>query len=261
MTEWILPANRYYHAYDALRDLGKIEWVQNTKLKNAEVGDFAYIYECAPLQAIRWKCRITAMNRQVSIIDDSAYSDNPMQYPGPYLEIEAVCEYLFYTELSLEALRSNGYRGNMQGPCLVSSYPGLAGYLRQTEKKQTSAKGLAGLCAGTPLKELKKLARAQERRKPRAAPLHTQQFVRSAMVGFYAKKRADGVCELCGQPAPFRDKNDDPFLETHHVQWLSQGGGDTFNNTVALCPNCHRKMHIVNDPQNVAALQNLLANE
>lgn len=33
-------------------------------------------------------------------------------------------------------------------------------------------------------------------------------------------------------------------METHHVVWLSQGA-DSVDNTVALCPNCHRKMHIV----------------
>ncbi|WP_258000386.1 HNH endonuclease [Pseudomonas aeruginosa] len=35
--------------------------------------------------------------------------------------------------------------------------------------------------------------------------------------------------------------------ETHHIEWLANGGEDTVENTVALCPNCHRKMHVVND--------------
>lgn len=36
------------------------------------------------------------------------------------------------------------------------------------------------------------------------------------------------------------------YLETHHIVWVSQGGSDTMDNTVALCPNCHRKMHVLN---------------
>jgi 5-methylcytosine-specific restriction enzyme A len=28
--------------------------------------------------------------------------------------------------------------------------------------------------------------------------------------------------------------------------WLAKGGEDTIANTVALCPNCHRKMHVLN---------------
>ena len=39
-------------------------------------------------------------------------------------------------------------------------------------------------------------------------------------------------------------------METHHIEWLSKGGSDTIDNTVALCPNCHKKMHILNDLEN-----------
>ncbi|WP_238917318.1 HNH endonuclease [Clostridium sp. YIM B02555] len=31
----------------------------------------------------------------------------------------------------------------------------------------------------------------------------------------------------------------------HHIKWLSRGGEDSIENTAALCPNCHRRMHIV----------------
>ena len=42
--------------------------------------------------------------------------------------------------------------------------------------------------------------------------------------------------------APFARADGDAYLATHHVVWLAQGGSDTVENTVALCPNCHRKM-------------------
>ncbi|MDU6483465.1 MAG: HNH endonuclease [Paeniclostridium sordellii] len=38
--------------------------------------------------------------------------------------------------------------------------------------------------------------------------------------------------------------------------WLSKGGDDTIENTAALCPNCHRKMHIINDEEDVEYLRN-----
>ena len=81
---------------------------------------------------------------------------------------------------------------------------------------------------------------------PRKMAVLTQQHVRNPYVAEFARRRADGICELCGQPAPFKKKDGDPFLETHHIKLLSKGGKDTIKNTVALCPNCHRKMHIVN---------------
>ncbi|WP_240546465.1 HNH endonuclease [Paenibacillus artemisiicola] len=68
-------------------------------------------------------------------------------------------------------------------------------------------------------------------------------FYRDPYVSEYAKRRANGHCQLCGDVAPFHNKKGEPFLETHHVKWLSRGGEDTVENTVALCPNCHRKMH------------------
>lgn len=56
--------------------------------------------------------------------------------------------------------------------------------------------------------------------------------------------RAKGICEYCKQPAPFRRKKDNtPYLEVHHKERLAEGGDDTVENAVALCPNCHRGFH------------------
>lgn len=70
-------------------------------------------------------------------------------------------------------------------------------------------------------------------------------YERNAYVSEYAKRRANGICQLCEREAPFKNKDGEPYLETHHIEWLSRGGTDTLDNTVALCPNCHRKMHVL----------------
>lgn len=72
------------------------------------------------------------------------------------------------------------------------------------------------------------------------------QFIRDKNIKQYVKIRANGVCDLCSNPAPFIDKEGIPFLETHHVVYLSRGGEDSTDNVVALCPNCHRKIHYQN---------------
>ena len=79
-------------------------------------------------------------------------------------------------------------------------------------------------------------------------------YIRNSKVAAYTKIRAAGICQLCGQPAPFKDKDGEPFLENHHLVWLSRGGTDTIDNTVALCPNCHRTMHILDLPEDVDKL-------
>lgn len=81
------------------------------------------------------------------------------------------------------------------------------------------------------------------------------EYQRSPFVAEEAKRRAKGICELCRQPAPFQKKNGEPYLETHHIIWLAKGGEDTVNNTVALCPNCHKKMHSLNLQSDVNLLK------
>lgn len=79
-------------------------------------------------------------------------------------------------------------------------------------------------------------------------------FARSAEVVKETRRRANGICQYCGQPAPFMDKKGNPYLEVHHVVWLSRGGEDSTANTVALCPNCHTRMHLLDDPKDIEQL-------
>lgn len=65
---------------------------------------------------------------------------------------------------------------------------------------------------------------------------------RSPYIVELANRRANGICQLCNKPAPF-EKNGTPYLEVHHIVPLADQGDDSLSNTVALCPNCHRKMH------------------
>lgn len=69
-------------------------------------------------------------------------------------------------------------------------------------------------------------------------------FRRNSDVIVEVLNRANGICELCKKPAPFKRKsNGIPFLEVHHWTPLSEGGKDTVKNAGALCPNCHREVH------------------
>lgn len=69
-------------------------------------------------------------------------------------------------------------------------------------------------------------------------------FKRNPYIVEYAKRIASDICQDCKEPAPFINKTTkEPFLETHHIRSLADGGEDTIENTIALCPNCHRKRH------------------
>ncbi len=70
-----------------------------------------------------------------------------------------------------------------------------------------------------------------------------------------AMKRSSGKCELCKNAAPFKKKDNTPYLESHHIVYLSQGGKDILSNVAVLCPNCHRKMHSLEDKKDVIMKQ------
>ena len=84
----------------------------------------------------------------------------------------------------------------------------------------------------------------------------SEQYSRDSRVAEYAQRKANGICQLCGKPAPFNDRYGEPFLETHHIIPLAEDGPDSIENVVALCPNCHRKMHILDLPEDVTLLKN-----
>ena len=89
----------------------------------------------------------------------------------------------------------------------------------------------------------KQLVRPAGNGNPKAKSATVTQYDRDPEVKAWVLKMANGICESCRSPAPFRNSDGAPFLEVHHVRQLADGGADTVNNAVAICPNCHREAH------------------
>ena len=113
----------------------------------------------------------------------------------------------------------------------------------------------------TKAKKAKKLSNEEVERRAKRAKKKvgtrntvSQQHERDPWVAEHAKRIASGICQLCQNPAPFKNNAGEPYLETHHIVWLAKGGEDNIENTVALCPNCHRKMHVQNNEKDMQAL-------
>jgi 5-methylcytosine-specific restriction endonuclease McrA len=104
------------------------------------------------------------------------------------------------------------------------------------------------------VKEARTLSSAERRKRlaksskhPEKVVVNTTMFLRNQYVIADVLARANGVCESCRAPAPFRRVSDGtPYLEVHHQVRLANGGEDTVSNAIALCPNCHRKAHYGN---------------
>jgi 5-methylcytosine-specific restriction protein A len=67
--------------------------------------------------------------------------------------------------------------------------------------------------------------------------------MRAAAIKAYALARAAGYCEFCGNAAPFRMEDGEPYLESHHILRLADEGPDHPRNVIGVCPNCHRRAH------------------
>lgn len=72
-------------------------------------------------------------------------------------------------------------------------------------------------------------------------------YERSNKVRDYVLARAAGICEACGNSAPFMKRDGRPYLEPHHTKRLADEGPDHPAWVGAICPNCHRRIHSGND--------------
>lgn len=79
---------------------------------------------------------------------------------------------------------------------------------------------------------------------PPRDPTKHDGFARDPAVRAWALRRARWRCEACGCAAPFLTAAGEPYLEVHHLRRLADGGSDTVDNVAALCPTCHREVHL-----------------
>lgn len=91
--------------------------------------------------------------------------------------------------------------------------------------------------------ELRQAALLKSR--PSATPKERKTLyrVRAQAIRLYVLRRANGRCESCNAPAPFRKADGAPYLEPHHTTRLADEGPDHPAKVIGLCPNCHRKAH------------------
>lgn len=136
--------------------------------------------------------------------------------------------------------------------CSSNSYLGQEIITEEHEDKISAAKRL-----GTEALR-KKAEDASRYNKSSIRNVVSKVHERNELVREYSLRRAAGVCELCHQPAPF-EVNGIPYLESHHIVWLSRDGDDAISNTAAVCPNCHRRLHKLDLASDVAELKTTVA--
>jgi 5-methylcytosine-specific restriction protein A len=102
------------------------------------------------------------------------------------------------------------------------------------------------------LRKIRKRKRAEGNPRPAKTTVAREEYKRDPAVRADVLDRSEGLCELCRKAAPFHKENGEPFWEVHHIEFLAEGGADTVENAVALCPNCHREAHYGIDRKTIA---------
>lgn len=97
-------------------------------------------------------------------------------------------------------------------------------------------------------KPIEWLLQQYEARPKNTAPTRRSQdtfsFDRDTLVVTLRKRLAVYQCEVDGCSSPrFKTDLGEHFVEVHHLEPLSEGGPDTLENTVCLCPTHHRMIH------------------
>lgn len=78
-------------------------------------------------------------------------------------------------------------------------------------------------------------------------------WARDNYIAKSARERANYQCEAPGcNWKPFTTTEERPYVEVHQIRPLSEGGPDSLDNCIALCPSCHAKAHYSNDKERLA---------
>ena len=118
--------------------------------------------------------------------------------------------------------------------------------LQESQKKK---------CKKYSIEELRNIIKNSKNKLPAERRVISTHYERNQYIVECTKKLAKGFCDLCNKQAPFKNKKKEHYLEVHHINWLSKGGEDSMRNVAALCPNCHKKLHILKNNAEIEKLK------
>ena len=254
---WLISANpRVYDHESSFDNFNSIDWRQGRV--NYSIGDIVYIYVSRPDMHLKYKCIVQEVGlTSDNIRDDKSYWYDKYKYysslSGFYVRLDLLNK-ITSLKLSYHELRKNGMKQAPQSPMKLENNLELLEYIESIfeseENEFLTLESVNNIFYEKVSKSLKdneteRLARISTIDKnPTKKVVIREIFFRSHDIVAIALLRAKGVCERCNKKAPFNRKSDNtPYLEVHHVESLSNGGADSLDNVLALCPNCHRELH------------------
>jgi 5-methylcytosine-specific restriction protein A len=234
---WLISANgKMYDHSSSFAHFGSIDWRQG-KTKYS-VGDIVYIYSTSPIQKIRFKCRVTQLNKTSSEIrDDKDYWLNQDEYEkslnGMFFNLKLI-EEVDSDRLSLAVLLKKGLKAAPQGPVKLS--PNLELYISSVfleandEYFPETLNNLSDIYEG-----LKK-------------QVSVNKYERSSIARKKCVEVHGFACKICNfNFEKVYGELGKEFIHVHHITPIHTIGKsykiNYIEDLIPVCPNCHAMLH------------------
>ena len=251
---WLISANgKMYDHASSFAHHGSIDWRQGNAKYN--LGDIVYIYCTSPIQRIRYKCKVTELDKNsAQIRDDKEYWLNSEEYEksldGKFFNLQLI-EEVDSEKLSLPLLLENGLNAAPQGPIKLSG--NLEGYISSIFRTANDEFFPEVLDSSIEIFEgVKK-------------QVSVNKYERSSVARAKCIAAHGCSCKICGfnfeQAYGALGKD---FIHVHHITPIHTIGQsykiDYANDLIPVCPNCHAMLHREIDGKfySVSALTELL---
>lgn len=247
-NSWAIPCNPAYYDIDrALKELSGI-WYRQT-LRDVSAGDFVYIYVSRPYQSYKYKCVVldsNVLSSDIELAEDKEYNLAPatLVAADKYMRLKLLNEGNVPISEVIKNVEGVGVAPQSQ-ISLKNKY--LEFLSKQFDKNDVSFPSLADLDDNvneTIDVEISNVP-AEEKIRNNIAYLPRNERTKRIALNNARNKCANTSCthEL------FVKRNGEFYLEVHHLIPISAYKDfpnvniDIPENTVCLCPSCHREIH------------------
>lgn len=234
---WLISANgKMYDHASSFAHHGSIDWRQgNVKYS---IGDIVYIYCTNPIQRIRYKCKVTALDKNSSQIrDDKEYwliqDEYEKSLDGKFFSLQLI-EEVDSEKLSLSVLQKIGLKAAPQGPIKIND--ALESYISSVFSTANDEYFPETIESSPDIFEgIKK-------------QVSVNKYERSSIARAKCIDAHGHSCKICN--FSFEEKYGElgkEFIHVHHITPIHSIGKsykiNYVKDLIPVCPNCHAMLH------------------
>lgn len=229
---WILSGN--INKYDIISKFEEKSYVYWKQKRNYEIGDFVYIYLSAPIQEIRYKCEVTAINLEnEECEDDSKFWASTNEFDHSSNNRNVRLDLIKHTAIGMSRIEmtERGILSRIQGPIRIPDE--VADYIDENYFENVQDVVYPDEINNEEMFREGQIKHKYERNnRARQRCLETH--------GYNCK-----VCDFNFEDV-FGEIGKE-FIHVHHVKPISEIKSeyviDPINDLIPVCPNCHAMLH------------------